>query len=490
MTQPKSEKAKRRRHRTLATINRILSVVQSLSAVAAWYTYGTDFVLWRVAPFLVCCVVLARLVINLPGWKSGDMSQFAFLVNVILTQYAVLSGLLYPLLLVQIQHTGLPAAIRMLLIVTFAWLHLSVYLHCAALSKPKLRPQTYRVLVSFPCSVGFSFIVLMLPVVLFYALLPAIAQQIIALGCFLISLAGLHSSLQQTPWKVLDFDLAILMGRSAERTTKRTEQHAPGKHGAVSLSHMDKPVRLSPVEVASIPRSQLRHYAEYGSNSSLTDDCKTTPSMLERKLRIVQLTDMHIGSFTTPDALAEICRQIVQLDPDLVLLTGDYFTPEGDHLDLSLQEGLAPLESISTRVFAITGNHDVESDRVFELVKEQLSSLGIRLLVDEEAVVETCAGPTQIIGIDWASGHSATKLAYISEKFPAQAGIPRIVLMHDPSAFRRWPVDDRCFMLSGHTHGGQVGLVSLGLNFTLLGATGRCDHGLWGYGENLLYINR
>ena len=47
-------------------------------------------------------------------------------------------------------------------------------------------------------------------------------------------------------------------------------------------------------------------------------------------------------------------------------------------------------------------------------------------------------------------------------------------------------------MLSGHTHGGQVGLVSLGLSWTMISAlfAGVPDHGFWARGHERLYVHR
>lgn len=72
----------------------------------------------------------------------------------------------------------------------------------------------------------------------------------------------------------------------------------------------------------------------------------------------------------------------------------------------------------------------------------------------------------------------------------SQENILRLVLLHDPSAFELVPPADKCLVLSGHTHGGQVGLLSFNINLTLVNLIGIPDHGLWGMANNLLYVNR
>jgi predicted MPP superfamily phosphohydrolase len=67
----------------------------------------------------------------------------------------------------------------------------------------------------------------------------------------------------------------------------------------------------------------------------------------------------------------------------------------------------------------------------------------------------------------------------------------RIVLLHDPGAFRHLPDGAADLVLSGHTHGGHVGLVSLGLDWTTVHAlAGMPDHGPWGQRQNRLYVHR
>jgi hypothetical protein len=63
-------------------------------------------------------------------------------------------------------------------------------------------------------------------------------------------------------------------------------------------------------------------------------------------------------------------------------------------------------------------------------------------------------------------------------------------MLHDPLGFRHLPENDVDLTLSGHTHGGQVGLVSLGLDWTVLSRSRWPDHGLFALGANRLYVHR
>jgi uncharacterized protein len=206
-----------------------------------------------------------------------------------------------------------------------------------------------------------------------------------------------------------------------------------------------------------------------------------------RPLRIVQITDPHLGPFMSVARLREICVRAVAEDPDLVLVTGDLMTMES-HDEAAVTAALAPLAQLHGRVFACHGNHDHEARIV---VANAYAKLGIRLLIDEAIVVETASGPVQIVGADFVWRERPLHLRRLATRFPRRAGALRLWMLHDPGAFKHMPTGEGDLVLSGHTHGGQVGLVSLGLPWTFLSAVSSIpDHGLWARGRDRLYVHR
>ncbi len=206
-----------------------------------------------------------------------------------------------------------------------------------------------------------------------------------------------------------------------------------------------------------------------------------------RPLRIVQITDPHLGPFMSVERLRRICQRAVDRRPDLILLTGDLMTMES-HDAAVVTEALAPLSAMQGRVFACHGNHDHEARRV---VEQAYAAHGIELLVDESTVVETPAGPVQILGLDFVWRGRAAHVATVIDENPRVRGAMRVLLMHDPGAFTHIPDGEADLVLSGHTHGGQLGLLSLGLQTTVLrGITKIPDHGPWAKGRNRLYVHR
>ncbi len=211
------------------------------------------------------------------------------------------------------------------------------------------------------------------------------------------------------------------------------------------------------------------------------------PVRPERPIRIVQIADPHLGPWQPVRRLRARVAELLRRDPDLVLITGDLLTMEGNATPGALAEALAPLGELPGRCFAVFGNHDHEAP---EEVRRALRACGVRLLVDEEAVVATGVGPVQLLGADWRRSGHAEQLQGLAERFPRRPGHLRLWMLHDPAAFAAVPDGEADLVLSGHTHGGQVGLVSFGLDWTVLTRSRWPDHGLFALGANRLYVHR
>ncbi|WP_438019340.1 metallophosphoesterase [Sorangium sp. So ce315] len=314
----------------------------------------------------------------------------------------------------------------------FVYLHGAVYLHFLLLSRPRMRPVAYRALVSIPASYFVAATFLSFP--------WAIA-------------AGLGA----TPYGLwVPFVLAGV-GILQSLTARREEVE----------------IVVDRARVEGLRRHPLPREEAPGAR---------------RPLRIVQITDPHIGPFMSVARLRGICERAVARDPDLVVLTGDYLTMESQDTAEHLAEALSPLRALEGRVFACHGNHDHESPRH---VAAALARAGARLLVDDAALVETAAGPVQILGMDFHYRDRAPRMAEVCARHPRVPGALRLVLLHDPGAFRHLPEGEGDLVLSGHTHGGQIGLVSLGGSWTALQLFVKMpDHGLWARGPDRLYVHR
>jgi hypothetical protein len=211
------------------------------------------------------------------------------------------------------------------------------------------------------------------------------------------------------------------------------------------------------------------------------------PNGNARGLRIVQIADPHLGPWQSVRGLQRIIESLASHDPDLVLLTGDFLTMEGQGSPGALRDALTPLQPIAERCYAIFGNHDHEAP---DEVHGALDANGIRLLVDAEAIAETPLGPVQLIGADYVGRGRREHIETLLGRYPRRAGHPRLLMLHDPLGFHDVPIGEADLTLSGHTHGGQVGLVSLGFDWTVLARSRWPDHGLFARGSNRLYVHR
>ena len=213
---------------------------------------------------------------------------------------------------------------------------------------------------------------------------------------------------------------------------------------------------------------------------TLTDDLKP--------LRIVQITDPHLGPFMSERRLHDICQRAVEQKPDLILLTGDFLTVESQKSPDPLARALAPLSAMKGRVFACFGNHDHECP---ELVDDALRRADVELLLDRAVDVDLPWGPVQLVGADHRYRKREEALQALVRAHPREPGRLRLWLLHDPGAFKYIPEGEADLVFSGHTHGGHLGLLSLGFPHTIVSAaTSMPDHGVWARGRDRLYVHR
>jgi len=175
------------------------------------------------------------------------------------------------------------------------------------------------------------------------------------------------------------------------------------------------------------------------------------PASLEGK-SLVQLSDLHIGPRVDSSYIAKTFATVAALQPDIVVMTGDWITYRGP---AQLEELARLLEHFPRGRLAslgILGNHDYgfkwRMPEVADTVVSHARANGIQILRNEAAVVE---GLT-VIGLEDLWGPSFEPppglLAASSE--------PRLALCHNPDAADR-PVWEgyQGWILAGHTHGGQ-----------------------------------
>ena len=168
--------------------------------------------------------------------------------------------------------------------------------------------------------------------------------------------------------------------------------------------------------------------------------------------KIVQLSDLHVGRTIQHDFVAQLVRTTNQLQPDLVVITGDLVDLSVDRI----KSDLAPLQELQAPVYFILGNHEY-----FHGVAETLAyvkQLGIIPLLNAHVVIGQGHQQFNLIGINDLSGSRAGE--YPPDIEAAYRGVdetmPCIVLAHQPKTITELDAHRCDLMLSGHTHGGQI----------------------------------
>jgi len=199
------------------------------------------------------------------------------------------------------------------------------------------------------------------------------------------------------------------------------------------------------------------------------------------RLKVLLLTDIHVGIFLKPALLSDIIGSLMELQPDLVAIAGDLVTGQSSDLNGFLP-ALAPLARASLGAWYCYGNHDYYG-RDPDSIRKNLGSIGITTLKNESVVLEHGNGSLVLGGIDDRIMGKPDWDQLVSEH-----GSPHLLLAHHPDFFYEAESNDVALTLSGHTHGGQIrfphgGPLVRQSQFYL-------DEGAYAYNSSLLIVSR
>lgn len=194
---------------------------------------------------------------------------------------------------------------------------------------------------------------------------------------------------------------------------------------------------------------------EWLTIEKVTVPLKNLPAALEG-FKIVQLSDFHLYPFTQIDLIQEAVVLANSLQPDLVVLTGDYVLETAD----SIFEVAPVLTGLNGKygLFATLGNHDWWTDS--QVIKQGLQESNISLLDNMGVSLSVGKNQLYLAGIDdcW-SGRPDLNAALEGMKGRETA----VLLAHEPDFADEFAQNGRIqLQLSGHTHGGQVRIPGIG----------------------------
>lgn len=222
-----------------------------------------------------------------------------------------------------------------------------------------------------------------------------------------------------------------------------------------------------------------------------------------RGLKLVQISDIHSGSFQDKKAVEHGVNMVLQQKADLILFTGDLVNDRAvemdDYKDL-FSRVQAPMG-----VYSTLGNHDYgdyvswPSEAVkaanLEALKKVHADMGWRLLMNEHVLLEKDGQQIALLGIEnWGAKGRFPKYGKMNLAYPGTEKIPfKLLMSHDPS---HWDAEikphypDIDLVLAGHTHGMQFGVENPYFKWSPVQWMYKEWAGLYEDGKQKLYVNR
>lgn len=166
-------------------------------------------------------------------------------------------------------------------------------------------------------------------------------------------------------------------------------------------------------------------------------------------LTLAFLSDIHHGPFTSLDYVAAVVRTTLSLQPDLIVLGGDYSLKDARYIRPCL-EVLAGLKA-PLGVFGVLGNHDYWHG--VQETRQAMAAAGVIELTNAGVWVSRGSQRFRLAGVDDLWTGRADAQAALGEATWEDACL---LISHNPDFAERLRDERVGLVLSGHTHGGQV----------------------------------
>ena len=168
-------------------------------------------------------------------------------------------------------------------------------------------------------------------------------------------------------------------------------------------------------------------------------------SGIDREMRLVQLSDAHLGHFRGAKWLRGVVEQINRCQPEAVVVTGDLFESYYNLTD----EVIGELKKISVPIYFVNGNHDKYVNLL--RINDMLKKAGIHVLNNELAEFDGL----QIAGV------GLEEVSDVIDAIGINPNRPCVLLRHYPNGVEDAIKHGADLVLAGHTHGGQLFPVTL-----------------------------
>ncbi len=220
-------------------------------------------------------------------------------------------------------------------------------------------------------------------------------------------------------------------------------------------------------------------------------------------LKVIQISDLHVGSFLSQEPLQRAVELILEQKPDVIFFTGDLVNDRHEET-LEYFETLRKIQA-PMGVFSILGNHDYGDYFQWNSIEEKRSNLdslkkihgklGWNLMLNQHTYIESGGEKIGLIGVEnWSAKGNFSKYGDLKKAVEGFAPQPyNILLSHDPSHWHAEVTKEHKYVdltLSGHTHGFQFGVEIPGFKWSPVQYVYKEWADLYNDGPQNLYVNR
>lgn len=206
--------------------------------------------------------------------------------------------------------------------------------------------------------------------------------------------------------------------------------------------------------------------------------------------KIIQISDIHTGSLFGTTYIEEVVQSINQMSPDIIAITGDYV-----NFDPQEYAAFVPLFSqlqAKHGVYGSLGNHDhYMTEDKHEYLLSLIRKSKVDLLINESRTIVVNGSKLVIAGTDNTGFNQ--RFGDLDKTFiNIPKDVPVILMSHDPTYWDMQIAESQLadLTLSGHTHGGQIGIEYLGSSYSPAQFVYQHWSGLYKSNGNYLYVNR
>jgi predicted MPP superfamily phosphohydrolase len=203
---------------------------------------------------------------------------------------------------------------------------------------------------------------------------------------------------------------------------------------------------------------------------------------------IALASDVHSSIFMTKREMDKYVSLLNGMNADLIVIPGDFVSSFTDEV-YPFAEAFSALRA-PYGVFGVMGNHDFYAGDP-ERVAREVNDCGVRMLRNDHVTISKGAAQFELLGVDDVGGPGQAKEKMRIARIGSNPDLPQILLCHRPYFLPQASEHKVDLMLSGHTHGGQIVLGSLGKMY--LTPAAMASPYIWGtyrHNATAMYVSR